>query len=142
MISFIKLDALANELSKNVQAQKQFGMLKPDMDKISKATGLAAQARPHVTIETWAYYSAYAALVALAASQYNMAVLGFAPEKYVDGKAVVKLVRQALPHLDKYLDENGLSGAYAALDQLEAQLLVAISKMLDGVDEQEKDIRR
>jgi hypothetical protein len=93
--------------------------------------------RPFVPEITWALYSAYSKLLILPLLQFTAIKFG-APSKILAGpENMSKILKQALPHQSKFIDDYGGSGFPFLVDELEQTLLRSLRHALEQNDSDE-----
>jgi len=123
------------------KVREMFEMLNP-IDLVDMPRGDALKERPFVSPLSWAYYSAYEAIVMHAALRMHMLKKGINLKKVIDNDHVVKLVKVALPHQTEYVEKYGAAGFHYLLDELEQKLLLSFSLMLDGAENDKATIKK
>jgi hypothetical protein len=128
----LRWDVVSTEVSTNPRLREMFAGFKVDPNKAAEPIRLAQLARPFITPVAWAYYAAYQAILMHAVGFVKMLELGFDPQRFMDDKSLVSLIKAALPHCSEYIDRHGPSAAYYLVEQLESNLLNELQNMLDG----------
>lgn len=111
----------------------------PDM-KVYK--DVARDEEPYLPDLAWAYFRAYSTVVMGAYAQYMVLKSGFEnPEALLTKEVLQKVLKAALPHQIKFIDEQEPESYYYLLEELEQLLLAELKKMLDGksVDKADAD---
>ena len=96
---------------------------------------VARDEQPFLTDLAWAYFSAYRSILYMNLARYMMlknAVGGDDPEKYFAYDAQRKLLKAALPHQSKFIDDNDPGAYHYLLEEIESCLLGELRKMLEG----------
>jgi hypothetical protein len=119
----VDFESAAKETERNEDARQFFKAFNVTPEKFPSKWEDAAKAQPYVTPMAWAYYSAYQAIAGLAVIQLHILAAGIASVKAMDYGSVQKLVRAALPHQAKGMDDHGPQFAFYLLDELEEALL-------------------
>lgn len=89
----------------------------------------------------WALYSAYVAIVFHAVAQMRILQFGIADgPKFIDTESTSKLIKEALPHMAKFVDEYSDAGYHHVLESLEQELLKELRMMLEGADVDEASV--
>ncbi len=157
VISTIKFEALLAEAERNPKAKELVMPFAPQVDKMADVGHLSHKARLYLSPLSWAYFSAYQAIVMYAVVQMEMLKNGLNKPKLLKSEHVVKLANAALPGYEHYLAEHGTSGAFYLLDELESKLIAElrftikegagvsvnveqVSAILGAVDEVNKDV--
>ena len=130
----INFDVATKEISKNPNAKKMFEMLGKSVD-ISKSAHDAAKERPFVSLNAWAYFSAYQAILVFAVMQLKTLEMGVDASNFLTNKKVDALIKVALPYYAEYVEKYGASGYHYLLDDLENHLLDELKRTLDGVED-------
>jgi hypothetical protein len=128
----------ASEIAEsNPKAREMFTQL-GNVDLKNLPTNKALKTRPFLSSLSWAYFSAYQAIVINAVIRMEMLKIGINIKDVVDTENVTKLVKIALPHQVKYIEKYGPSAFHYLLDELETKLLMSFEITLKG-EELDKD---
>ncbi len=92
----------------------------------------ALKTRPFISSLSWAYFSAYQAIVVNSVIRMEMLKIGINIKDIVDTENVTKLVKVALPHQVEYIEKYGPSAFHYLLDELEEKLLMSFEITLKG----------
>lgn len=103
----------------------------------------ASKARPFVSENTWALFSAYQAMLSLAVTKakllQNELYIGF---EFIITEHVSKLIEVALPHRTKGLQELGELFHHYLLEELKSRILEELQKILNGEESDKETIER
>jgi hypothetical protein len=139
-MAVIKFEFAAKAAATDPKVRELFSIIgKIDLEKIE--TKKAQMARPFISPLSWAYFSAYQAIVTHAVAKVQMLKLGLDQVDIIDNKNVLKLVKTALPHQILYIDKYGVEALHHLLDELEEKLLMSFQSMLKGEELSEEHIR-
>lgn len=134
-MAVVKFDAIAEEVPRNPNARKIFEIIGKGIPGKDFPSGAAKNEQPFVSAIAWAYFSAYQAILGHAYLQAKVLSMGLEDAgKIIDTEKVGDMLKTALPHMTKYIDEHGSSGYHYLLDDLEAKLLTELRGMLEGKD--------
>lgn len=131
-MTVVKFDSAIKLTAKDPKARELFEAF-GKVDLNSAYVDEAWKARPFVSSLAWALFSAYRAIVSLAATQLRLLQVGLDID-VVDNKKIAALVIAALPDRSAYIAEHGASALPFLLDELETKLLDEFTRMLSGVD--------
>jgi len=98
-------------------------------------------AQPFVSPMAWAYFSAYQTLTSVAVSYAYCVKTDTFPE-FFDKPKIINLFNEVLPERAKDIEKSGWSTVFRFMDEIEAKLLVEISRMLDGKEDDEAHVNR
>lgn len=127
-----------SELSEsNPRIREMFTQL-GNVDLKKLPTNKALKTRPFISSLSWAYFSAYQAIVVNAVIRMEMLKIGINVQGVDDTEKVTKLVKVALPHHVGYIEKYGASAFHNLLDELESKLLMSFEVTLKG-EELDKD---
>lgn len=139
----IKFEESAKEAATNPQFRQIFEIMGSGFNIKDIKLGAASKARPFLSPLAWAYYSAYQAIVLLAAMKYETLKIGIdSPNKYIDSDGVNNLIKTVLPHQTDYIDKYGSSAHHYLLDEIENLLLSELRNMQKGVDSDKENAER
>lgn len=133
-MSVIKFESAAKRAEHDPKVRQFFEMIGDGFDAKTLDLSGAAKARPFLTPLVWAIFSAIQAVTMHSVMRWRVLQGGLGTTDFADNKAIEKLVIAALPHYAEYLEKNGPSVYYYALEALDARLLVEIQNMLSGVE--------
>jgi len=132
-LSNLNYENAAELAEKDQKAREAFEMLNPtDLNEMPR--GNAQKERPFISPLSWAYYSAYEAIILHAAIRMHMLKKGINLKKIIDNDHIVNLLKVALPHQAGYVEKYGVEGFHYLLDELEQKLLASFNLMLDGTE--------
>ena len=97
--------------------------------------------RPYVSKLTWAYFSAYRAIVGLSVGKLALFQSGMGGN-LMDTERIVGLVTAALPHQEAYVKQFGVTVLANLLDELEEKLLQEMERMLKGAESDLASVQR
>ncbi len=98
--------------------------------------------RPFLSPIVWAIYSAFRNILSLTAAQFIVLRTGTGPKILADTKAILDLVKSALPHRSDYIDQWGTSCLPYLLEELEEKLLAELMVGLDGANTDEESVKK
>jgi len=132
----------ASELAEsNPRAREMFTQL-GNVDLKNLPTNKALKTRPFVSSLSWAYFSAYQAIVINAVIRMEILKIGINIKDVNDTENVTKLVKVALPHQVEYIEKYGPSAFHYLLDELEAKLLMSFEVTLKGEELDKETIKK
>lgn len=140
-LSVLNYEAAAKEAEKNERFREMFKTV-GGIDMKTLHSPEAWKARPHVSELAWSFYSAYSAIVSVAALKMKQLELGL-NMKMTDDVKVLNLVKAALPHREEYIEKHGMGGVvFHLLPELESSLLAEFKLMLSGVADNEESVKQ
>lgn len=141
-MSEVKVDALGEMVQRDEKVRQFVEMLGVGFDPSKMDHTSAAKARPFITPMVWALYSAMQAVANHAVIQWLALKNGVNPIGLIDEDRIKKLIKVALPYYSNFIDEQGSAAFYHTFDAIEAQLLVEIQNMVNGVENDKASIDR
>ena len=133
-MSVIKFESAAKEAERDPKVRQLFEMIGQGFDARTIDLTGAAKARPYVTPMVWAVYSAISAVTMHSVMRLQILKGGLGTTDFANHKAIEKLVVAALPHYSEYLEKNGPSVYFYALEALDTKLLAELQSMLSGTE--------
>jgi hypothetical protein len=140
-MAHIKFDVAARYAPTNPNLRKVFDLLaNPSlMENLKNLMGSlknempATNEQPFLSPLAWAYFNAYQSIVTSAYLQARMLAEGVADaDKFLTRDGTKELLKAALPHQSKFIDDNDPSAYHFLLDELKDSLLSELTKMLEG----------
>lgn len=108
-------------------------------EKVFEISGLANvkpsdhhAARPYVTDQCWAIFSAYQTIGGYATAWLVMLKSGLADRKLLREDDVISLTKAALPSHAEFIEQHGAKSVFFLMDTLESAVLQELQKALDG----------
>jgi hypothetical protein len=103
----------------------------------AKLKDVARDEQPFLTEPAWAYFNAYKSILHMNHARYMVLknVVDQSdrdPERYFSTDALKNILKAALPHQTKFIDDNDAGAFHYLLDELELLLLIELRKILDG----------
>lgn len=141
-MAVLKFEAVAEEAARNREFRQIFEAMGLGCDPKTFDLSGAAKARPFVSSMAWALYSAYSAIAGVAVIKLQAIKSGIGAKDFSSKEVVAKLVKAALPHRSRYIDEHGDVAYYYLLDELEQRLLEECRKMLAGEETDKTGLER
>jgi hypothetical protein len=100
---------------------------------VKRFKNIARDEQPFLPDLAWAYFSAYITIIFGSYMRLQFLKTGVEdPERYVSGEAIRKVLKVALPHQARFIDENEPETYYNLLDEIERSLLGELRKILEG----------
>lgn len=135
ILAMFNVDKMLDLVEKDPSQMQKFkasGLFNVSDDYTSILSAHAS--RPYVTILTWAYYSAFEAIVAHATATAT-AITRPMPKDMLDDKRLKSLLKAALPESATTIDELKSNRCYTFLQQLEDKIIWSIQNFdLKGQD--------
>lgn len=139
MMATLNFKAIAKEAD-NPRIQEflsLIGVAAPDPKNLKN---IARDEQPFLPELAWAYFEAYKAILYASYARYTVLKVGFKDgDKYLTSEPLKKIVKAALPHQSKFIDEYEPETYYYLLEELEANLLVELRKILEGKEADKAD---
>lgn len=144
MLSYLDMNKMSKLASGRSQEAKSFqefgeGLWKAFNLEDGLTTEDAAHERPFVTPIAWALYSAYSTICSLPVMQLAVLKSGFESEGMLDDKAMILVVKAALPDHTELLNKFGTKSFPHLLPLLEQRLL---NELLSGLDAHARPMER
>lgn len=134
VFSAIPFEGAASGVGQDPNARKFYQMMGNTFDISKLDSSGASKARPFLTPMVWATFSAMQAVLIHAVSRLYILQSGIDVKDFSNIEPVTKLIKVALPHYSKYIDDFGTSAYYNVLQALDEQLLSEIQIMLSGAE--------
>ncbi|MFZ6766123.1 hypothetical protein ACO0LM_03480 [Undibacterium sp. Di26W] len=134
LLSTISFEQAAPVTEQDPKAREVFEMIGKTFDLTKLDLSGASRARPFLSPMLWATFAALQAIIMHGVMQWQILRSGLGNKDLMDSDAVSNLIKIALPHYTKYIDDHGATVYYNVLQALDEQLLVEIQKMLSGVE--------
>lgn len=104
---------------------------------INQLKNVARDEQPFLTELAWAYFHAYRSILYMNLARYTalknaISAQDSDPEKYFSIENLREILKAALPHQSKFIDENDPGAYYYLLEEIEDCLLAELRKILDG----------
>lgn len=131
MMLRVKTDEVSKSIEQDQKLQEFFKMIAMhvNMDKLGEIN--PTPARPFVSKLAWAYYSAYSSIIYHYVLQAKLFENGIGQD-FLDKDNITTLVRAALPHQNKFIEEFGADSFGHLLEELQGKILEEIDAMLSG----------
>lgn len=140
-MSLIKFDDALKITDKSESFKKFFEAFSSNVDPKAFKTIEAHKVRPFVSKMTWAYFSAYSSIVAVAYLRMQTLQFGMGMD-FTNKDSVLKLIRAALPHQEKLIIDHGFDAIHYLLDELEEKMLIEFDKVLQGTIDDKDSVER
>lgn len=129
----IKFESAAKQASVDPKVLEMFSFITDaNVEKIK--FDKANKVRPFISPLSWAYYSAYQAIVMHAVVKMKMLKFGIDQVDLINNEHAINLVKAALPHQIHTIEKYGVDVLHILLDELEEKLLLSFQLMLKGQD--------
>jgi hypothetical protein len=133
-LSGINYEVAKQQASADYKTQEMFEMLAQtsnvDKQNILNITNI----RPFLSIQAWAYFSAYDAITSYALIKLTTLRVGLDTD-FADMEPIIHQIVIALPHQKEYVEKYGHDSFHYLLEELEGYLLIEIGKILNGEDD-------
>lgn len=127
-IAVIKYENALKMAERDPRAQeffKQVGSSPVNFHEVS-----AEKLRPFISKLTWAYFHAYQSILVHSVLRMQLLRSGLNMPDIIDTAGVMSVVKAALPHQAKYLDEQGCEVLPYLLEELENKILDSLNEMM------------
>lgn len=128
-------DDRVRQFFKDVSSNFNLDMKKDDIHN-------SAKARPFVSPMSWALYSAYESILALASTKLEALKTGIGNLNIFDKEAIANLVKTVLPNHHGYIEKYGDACYHYLLEDIETLLLAEMNKTLAGVEADQAQIEQ
>jgi len=95
-------------------------------------TPQALQVRPFLSPLTWAYFSAYQAILVNSVLKIKMFQIDVSIEKFKDTEHIIKLIEVVLPNRVEYIKKHGANASFFLLEELENNILKTFEMLFEG----------
>ncbi len=133
MLMSVKFDVAVEIAKHDARVRETFEAMGLGFDPKKMDLSGASKARPYVSQMAWATYLAFASICNHALMRWNALRTG--TTDLSDDEAINNLIKAALPHHEKFVDEHGPDGYPFLLDRLETNLLQELQAVLAGQDD-------
>jgi hypothetical protein len=128
-MAILKFDAVAKDVQ-NPKMQQFLDLITPDAPK---QKNIACDERPFVPEIAWAYFSALTTVLNFSHARLKVLKSGVEnPQELLAPENAKKILKAALPHQARFIDEQDPGAYYYLIDEIEANLLNELRKILDG----------
>lgn len=134
LMAVIKFDEAAKQAEHDPRFRQLFELFGKGIDLNSMGGADAQRARPFVSPIAWATYTALLSITIFAVMRWQILKNGIGKVEIFDLNAINKLLKTALPHQTKYIDQYGPTGYHYLLEELESKLLHELQQVLIGSD--------
>lgn len=133
MMARIKLDVASKEAPRDPKVQQIFKII-GDMAAMPKASDYPVDnEKPFISPLAWAYFSAYRMVVTYYYATAKLLETGFKNSiELLNQQHIQDLLKAALPHQSKFIEEHKSACYHYLLDELENNLLDELKKILEG----------
>jgi hypothetical protein len=132
MMARLNFKAMANEAD-DPRMQQVLSMLAGFAPDIQKLRNVARDERPFLPEIAWAYFASYTTILYGTQARFMMLKTGVRGlDKYLTKEAAQNILKAALPHQSKFIEENEPETYYFLLEEIEANLLVELRRILEG----------
>lgn len=128
----LNYDVIAKDIN-NPKMQQFISVIGSQAPDPKTLKNIARDERPFVSEIVWAYYSAYISVLYFNFVRFNTLKIGIEdPQRLLKSDNIKNILKTALPHQAQFIDEQDAGAYYYLLDELEANLLSELRKILDG----------
>jgi hypothetical protein len=134
MMAIMKVKEVAKEVH-DPKMQQVLSIIGAGVPDVGDLTNIARDERPFLPDLTWAYFTAYSTILYANLAVYQMLKAGVKDlDKYLKRDGSKEVLKAALPHQSKWIDDNQPEVYHYLLDELENNLLIELGKILNGVE--------
>lgn len=125
----IKFESALAEAANNPMVRQMFsGFEAYDLNSFNSME--AWKCRPYVSEISWAYFSAYQAIITFSIARMKILTSGLNMPELLDSTHVVNLAKAALPQASSLIEEQGVSSLHYLLEELENNLLLSLRESI------------
>jgi hypothetical protein len=131
-MAVLNYKAIAREARdpKMQQLLEIMGSAAPDIRQLKN---VSRDERPFLPELAWAYFTAYSTILYGIHARFMILRTGMEnPEKLLSKEGMQKILKAALPHQSKFIDENEPEQYHYLLEEIESCLLAELRKILEG----------
>jgi hypothetical protein len=133
-MAILNFKAVAKEAT-NPKMQQFLSLIGTGVPELDKIKNVARDERPFLPELAWAYFNAYTTILYGSLARYKVLTIGLdEPDKFLSYDAGQKILKAALPHHAKWIDENEPGAYHYLLDEIESNILAELRKILEGKD--------
>jgi hypothetical protein len=142
MMAVLNLKEVANEV-KDPRMQQVLKIIGAGVPDIQDLKNVAANEQPFLPELAWAYFAAYRTILIGNLFVYTILKTGVEEShKYFSYEGAKKILKVALPHQTKFIDEHEPETYYYLLEEIEACLLAELRKILEGKEVDQATVLR
>ncbi|SDR87094.1 hypothetical protein [Bradyrhizobium canariense] len=142
MMAIMNVKEVAKEVG-DPRMQQLLSMIGAGTPNISDLPNIARNERPFLPELTWAYFTAYSTILYGNLAVYKTLAAGVKDfEKYLKRDGSKEILKEALPHQSKWIDDSSPEAYHYLLDELENNLLLELRKILNGVETDAAEITK
>ncbi|GAB6098081.1 hypothetical protein JCM14469_43370 [Desulfatiferula olefinivorans] len=133
----VKFDFALDQAPTDSKIREMFsGLIKTFNLKVNenKSTSVS-RARLYVSSLTWSLYQAYSTVIWFAVTKMMMIEQGQNTLNLFKTQEIIDLVKEALPHQAKFIDEKGISSLDFLVEELESKLFTSLKSEIQGIEE-------
>jgi hypothetical protein len=132
LISVLNYKAIAREV-RDPKMQEFLGIMGSAAPDIRQLKNVAQDERPFLPELAWAYFTAYSTILYGVHARFMLLRTGMEnPENLLSKEGMHKILKAALPHQSKFIDENEPEQYEYLLEEIESCLLAELRKILEG----------
>lgn len=130
MLATIKYKEMLEEGAKNPKIKEMFEAidLKKDDEYFSIDGGYST--RLYLSDQAWVLFSAYVNILSVNVLRMSALKSGLNSDFMDNSESMLSIVKIALPHQEKYIDEHGIDGFYYLLEELELSIIKELRKII------------
>lgn len=141
-MAIVKFEEVLKISEADQRVRDMFESIGSNVDPSNISTVEAHKVRPFLSPVSWAYFSAYSAIVSHAVLRMHMLKKGLNFPGIADGHYLKNLVIKALPHRKNYIEEVETGALYHLLEELESFMLLSFDNTLKGKEETEAALKQ
>lgn len=138
MMKSINFKGAAKKATEEQKVRDFFNEIGGDFDLENFKPLDPSKTRPFVSALSWAYYSAYRAIVMNAAAKLYILKTGLDVAEFLNTEYVKNLIKVVLPHQADYIEKHGQDAFHYLLDEIESCLLAELGNILRS-DQSDKE---
>jgi hypothetical protein len=131
-MALLNFKAIAKEAN-NPKMQQFLSIIGAGTPDPAKIKNVARDERPFLPELAWAYFNAYTMILMGSFLRYKVLTIGIDdPENLLKADGVKSILKAALPHHTKWIDESDPAAYHYLLEEIESNVLAELRKILEG----------
>jgi hypothetical protein len=132
MMALMNYKAVA-KLAHDPRMQQVLTVIGAGAPDVENLPNVGKNERPFLPELAWAYFTAYSTILYGIYARFMILKTGLDdPEQFLSKEGAQKILKAALPHHSKFIDENEPEAYYYLVEELENLLIIELRKILEG----------